>query len=104
MIIPTVDSPELIRKCVEGLLEKTSYTNKEVILIDSGTTDATTLSLYRQWSSSGAVSIIPLDEPFNVSKAENLGASYARGDYLLFLNNDMEVINPDWLTELVALG
>ena len=101
VIIPTVDSPGLIRNCVEGLLEKTSYPDKEVILIDSGTTDPITLSLYREWSSSGGVSIIPFNEPFNYSMACNLGASFARGEYLLFLNNDIEMIDPGWLEELV---
>ena len=85
-------------------MEKTSYANKEVILIDSGTTDPITFSLYRQWSSSGAVSIIPFNEPFNYSTACNLGAGSARGEYLLFLNNDIEVIDPGWLEELVRWG
>src|SRR5271157_5775774 len=101
VIIPTVDSPDLIRNCVEGLLEKTDYPDKEVILIDSGTTDPITLSLYREWSSSGGVSIIPFNEPFNYSMACNLGAGFARGEYLLFLNNDTEMIDPGWLEELV---
>jgi GT2 family glycosyltransferase len=101
VIIPTVDSPGLIRNCVEGLLEKTDYPDKEVILVDSGTTDPTTLSLYREWSSSSGVSIIPFNEPFNYSMACNLGASFARGENLLFLNNDIEIVDPGWLEELV---
>ena len=101
VIIPTVDSPDLVRDCVEGLLEKTDYPDKEVILIDSGTTDPITLSLYQQWSSSGRVSIIPFNEPFNYSMACNLGASFARGEHLLFLNNDIEIIDRGWLEELV---
>ena len=72
-----------------------------MILIDSGTTDPITLSLYQEWSSSGGVSIIPFNEPFNYSMACNLGASFARGEHLLFLNNDIEIIDPGWLEELV---
>ena len=83
------------------MLEKTDYPDKEVILIDSGTTDPITLSLYREWSSLGGVSIIPFNEPFNYSMACNLGASIARGEHLLFLNNDIEMIDPGWLEELV---
>ena len=83
------------------MLEKTDYPDKEVILIDSGTTDPITLSLYREWSSLGGVSIIPFNEPFNYSMACNLGASSARGEHLLFLNNDIEIIDPGWLEELV---
>ena len=104
VIIPTVDSPDLIRRCVDDLLGKTDYPNKEIILVDNGSTDPRTLSLYEQWKASGAVSIIPFDRPFNYSVACNLGARAARGDFLLFLNNDIEVINPDWLRELVRWG
>ena len=101
VIIPTVDSPILIRQCIQGLLHKTDYPTKEIILVDNGSTDPDTLALYHEWSSSSAVSILPFDQPFNYSTACNLGASAARGDYLLFLNNDIEVIHPGWLEELV---
>ncbi len=101
VIIPTRNKPDLIRTCIEGLMERTDYSNKEVILVDNDSTDPETLSLYHEWSSSGAVSIIPFNQPFNYSTACNLGAAAARGDYLLFLNNDIEVIYPDWLEELV---
>jgi len=104
VIIPTVNKPDLIRRCIDDLLGKTDYANKEIILVDNGSTDPRTLSLYEQWKASSAVSIIPFDRPFNYSVACNLGAAAARGDFLLFLNNDIEVINPDWLKELVRWG
>jgi GT2 family glycosyltransferase len=101
VIIPTRNSPDLIQTCIEGLIKDTDYPNKEVILVDNQSTDPETLSLYHEWSSSGAVSIIPFNQPFNYSAACNLGAAAARGDYLLFLNNDIEVIEHGWLEELV---
>ena len=101
VIIPTRNSPVLIRQCIEGLLHKTNYPTKEIILVDNGSTDPDTLALYHEWSLSNAVSMLPFDQPFNYSTACNLGASAARGDYLLFLNNDIEVIHPGWLEELV---
>jgi len=104
VIIPTVDSPDLIRRCIDDLLGKTDYPNKEIILVDNGSTDPRTLALYEQWKTSRAVSIIPFNRSFNYSVACNLGARAARGDFLLFLNNDIEVINRDWLRELVRWG
>ncbi len=104
VIIPTVDSPDLIGRCIDDLLRKTDYPNKEIILVDNGSTDTRTLALYEQWKASRAVSIIPFDRSFNYSVACNLGAAAAKGDFLLFLNNDIEVINPDWLRELVRWG
>jgi GT2 family glycosyltransferase len=104
VIIPTRDSPGLIRTCVEGLLHGTAYPNKQILLVDNGSTDPETLSLYRNWSTSGSVSIVLFNQPFNYSIACNRGASGARGEYLLFLNNDVEIIHSEWLEELVRWG
>ena len=104
VIIPTVDSPDLIGRCVDDLLRKTDYPNKEIILVDNGSSDPRTLELYERWKTSDSVSIISFDRPFNYSAACNLGAAAAHGEYLLFLNNDMEVIHADWLQELVRWG
>ncbi|MGA7499748.1 MAG: glycosyltransferase [Isosphaeraceae bacterium] len=101
IIIPTVDRQQRIRRCVHGLLDETSYPNKEIILVDNGSTEPDTLASYDQWKASGAVRLVPFDRPFNYSAACNAGAAAAQGEYLLFLNNDIEVISPDWLEELM---
>ena len=101
IVIPTVDSPRRIERCVRGLMDETSYPNKEIILVDNGSTDAETLAFYDQWKASGAVKLVPFDRPFNYSAACNAGAAAAKGQYLLFLNNDLEFVSPDWLEELV---
>ncbi len=100
IVIPTVDSPRRIDRCVRGLIDATSYPNKEIILVDNGSTDAETLASYDRWKASGAVKLVPFDHSFNYSAACNAGAGAARGEYLLFLHNDIEVISPDWLDEL----
>ncbi len=101
IVIPTVDSPRRIDRCVRGLMDETSYPNKEIILVDNGSTDAETLALYDQWKASGAVKLVPFDRPFNYSAACNAGAAAAKGEYLLFLNNDLDFVSPDWLEELL---
>ena len=101
IVIPTVDNPRRIDRCVRGLIDATSYPNKEIILVDSGSTDAETLAFYDEWKASGAVKLVPFDRPFNYSAACNAGAAAARGEYLLFLNHDLEFVSPDWLEELV---
>ncbi|HKM52579.1 MAG TPA: glycosyltransferase [Isosphaeraceae bacterium] len=101
IVIPTVNSPRKIERCVRGLSDETSYPNKEIILVDNGSTDAETLAFYDQWMASGAVKLVPFDRPFNYSAACNAGAAAANGQYLLFLNNDIEFVSPDWLEELV---
>jgi GT2 family glycosyltransferase/glycosyltransferase involved in cell wall biosynthesis len=101
IVIPTVDKPLLIERCVRGLLDQTSYPNKEIILVDNGSTDAETLALYDRWKAVGGVKLVPFDRPFNYSAACNAGAAVARGQYLLFLNNDIEFVSTDWLEELM---
>jgi GT2 family glycosyltransferase len=86
---------------VRGLLERTSYARRELVIVDNGTTEAAVLSLYRSVEEQGCGVIVPFDRPFNFSAACNAGATAARGDLLLFLNNDIEVIEHDWLDELV---
>ena len=101
IVIPTVDSPRRIDRCVRGLIGETSYPNMEIILVDNGSTDAETLAFYDEWKASGAVKLVPFDRPFNYSAACNAGAATANGQYLLFLHNNLEFVSPDWLEELV---
>ena len=101
IVIPTMDSPRQIERCVRGLKDETCYPNKEIILVDNGSTAAETLALYDQWKTSGAVKIVPFDRPFSFAAACNAGAAAATGEYLLFLRNDLEFVSPDWLEELL---
>ena len=86
---------------MQGLLESTAYPNKEIVLVDSGSTDRETLAYYEHLTAENLARVVPRGRPFNYSAACNVGASAARGDALLFLNNDVEVIATDWLDELV---
>lgn len=101
IIIPTRDHPELIRRMVTSLLERTGYRSFEILLMDNDSSDSSVLDYYRQINRDDRIRIIYLKEPFNYSHYNNIGAKYARGDVLVFLNNDMEIISSDWLEELV---
>jgi O-antigen biosynthesis protein len=97
IIIPTKDAPELLGRCLKSVSEKTSYPKVEIILMDNETTDERSLQLMRQYP----VRRIPFANPFNFSRANNQGAIAATGEFLVFLNNDTEIIAPDWLEHLV---
>jgi GT2 family glycosyltransferase len=101
VIIPNRDAVVVLRQCLSGLLDQTNYTRLEVVIVDNGSTDPEVLDLYRALSSRGRGRVLPFDRPFNFSAACNAGAADARGELLLFLNNDIEVIEPDWLAELI---
>ena len=97
IIIPTRDAPELLGRCLKSVSEKTSYPGVEVILMDNETTDERSLQLMQQYP----VRRIPFAHPFNFSRANNQGAMAATGDFLVFLNNDTEIIATDWLEHLI---
>jgi GT2 family glycosyltransferase/glycosyltransferase involved in cell wall biosynthesis len=100
IIIPNKDQAALLRECLDGLMCKTSYRRIEIIIVDNGSTQADAFTLYREVEKLG-VRIVFFDQPFNYSHACNLGASVSKGELILFLNNDVEIISPGWLDEMV---
>lgn len=102
IIIATKDQYELLRACLESLFARTAYANYEVILVDTGSTDERVLHYYDELSKrQPCVHVVHFREPFNYAAANNLGAQQATGDLLLFLNNDVEILEAGWLAELV---
>lgn len=101
IIVPTKNSYAVLKNLLTSLFEKTTYENYEVILVDNGSDQKEVLDYYTEITRSHNVRIVPFNEPFNYSRANNLGAANSQAEYLLFLNNDMAVIHPDWLSELV---
>ena len=104
IIIPSKDKLEWISACLASILDRTTYPNYEILLVDTGSTQAGVLDYYRELESNPRFRLIRYTGPFNYSAANNLGASMARGSFLLFLNNDTRILNGDWLDELVGWG
>lgn len=101
ILIPTKDKVELLRPCVDSVLEKTSYRPFEVIIIDNGSVAPETFAYFGQIGSHPAVRVLSFDAPYNFSAINNFAARQAAGSYLCLLNNDTEVVEPDWLTEMM---
>lgn len=97
IIIPTRDAPEVFGLCLKSIFTRTSHPNFEVIVMDNETTDERSLQLMKEYP----IRRIPFPDPFNFSRANNEGAAAATGEFLVFLNNDTEVITEDWLQHLV---
>jgi glycosyltransferase involved in cell wall biosynthesis len=102
IIIPTRNALGLVRTCIERLFRVTDYRSFEILLIDNQSDDPAALAYFRELGRRPNVRILRYDEPFNFSAINNFGAAAADGDILVLLNNDVEIINPDWLTELVS--
>jgi GT2 family glycosyltransferase len=100
IVIPNRDAAEVLKRCVSGLLHETSYPNIELVIVDNGSIEIEVIELYRSLEREASTIIVPFARPFNFSAACNAGAAAARGDLLLFLNNDIEVLERDWLDEL----
>ena len=103
IIIPTRDLGSLLDSCLTSIFEKTDYKNYEVLLVDNGSSEIETLKVIDKWKSQekNRFRYFYLDVDFNFSYINNQAVKQAEGKYLLFLNNDTEVITPDWLTAMV---
>jgi GT2 family glycosyltransferase len=99
IIIPTRDNLDYLRRCIESIQKKTDYANYEIIIIDNGCQDEKTLEYLKSLPK-----VLRNVSEFNASKLHNLGASHASGKYLLLLNDDVEVIDGSWLTEMVSIA
>ncbi|KMO32289.1 glycosyl transferase [Methylobacterium variabile] len=101
VVIPTRDRPELLRVAVQGVLRDTAYPALELVIVDNGSTDPAVAALYAEWDADPRVRRLERPGPFNFSALVNDGAAAARGDVLVLLNNDVEVLHPDWLSAMV---
>ncbi len=106
IIIPTKDKLEFLRPSVEAALLKNSYPNFEIIIVNNLSEELDTLEYFRQLSELPEDTLRVIDYPhtFNYAAISNLAAEQARGEYLLFLNNDTEALHPEWLERMVAHG
>lgn len=103
VIILNKDHREDLEKCVVSIEEKTDYPNYEIIVVENNSELPETFAFYeelqRRYSN---VKVVTWDGPFNYSAINNYGAEYATGDYYLMLNNDIEVISPGWMSEMLG--
>ncbi|MEI6107197.1 MAG: glycosyltransferase [Opitutae bacterium] len=103
LIIPTRDRLHLVQACVESILTKTSYPRYEILIIDNESSDPATLAWFTEVQRLDArVKVLACHQPFNFSALNNFGVSQAAGTLVGLLNNDLEVINAEWLAEMVA--
>jgi GT2 family glycosyltransferase len=102
IIVPTRDHAGMLAACAEGVLDRTDYPAIELIIVDNGSEQAETLALFDRLAEDPRVRILSAPGPFNYAALNNRAAAEARGDILLLLNNDIEVISAGWLRELVS--
>jgi glycosyltransferase involved in cell wall biosynthesis len=104
LIIPTRNGLQLIRQCIDSILEKTNYPNYKILIVDNGSDDPATLQYFDELQAETRVRVVHDNRPFNFSALNNAAVKLARGEVLGLLNNDLEVISPEWLTEMVSIS
>lgn len=103
IIIPTKDHPDVTRACLESIFTKTDYKNYEVLLVDNNSEQKETFELFEEYKNKYSnFKVIEAKIPFNYSKINNLAINQAKGDVIVLLNNDTEVISTNWLKTMVG--
>lgn len=101
IIIPNKDHMEDLSRCVESIFNLSTYDNYEIVIVENNSETAEIRTYYEEISRHPRVQVVEYKGDFNYSKINNFGVQYAKGEYLLLLNNDTEVITPDWMEELL---
>lgn len=103
IIIPNKDQRLMLERCVYSILEKSTYPNYEIIIVENNSEQQDTFDCYEQLSHDQHIRICAVEvNGFNFSKLINAGEREAKGDYLLLLNNDTKVITPNWIEQLLG--
>ncbi len=102
IIIPFKDQSAFLEQCIQSILEKTSYTNFELLLVNNNSELPETNSLIEKFASKKEIRLLNYSKEFNFSDINNFACEHALGEHVLFLNNDTAVINADWLTEMAS--
>lgn len=99
IIIPTKDRIDLLGKCIDSIINKTNYNNFEIVVVNNQSQNEETYKYFDKMNDK--FKVIEFNEAFNYSKMNNVAAKQTESDFILFLNNDTEVIESDWLTSMV---
>lgn len=102
LIIPTRDGLAVLKPCIESLLSKTDYPDFHIIIVDNGSEKAETLAFLEQVSQRSNVKVVAYPGEFNYSAINNFAVAQGSSEYVALINNDIEVIHADWLTQMMA--
>ena len=102
LIIPTKNGKELVKACIESILEKTTYKNFEIILVDNNSDEPESLAYFSELGQHPKITLLKYPHPFNYSAINNFAVSHCNGEVVGLVNNDIEVISPTWLDYMVG--
>lgn len=103
IIIPTKNNLKLLKKCIKSILSKTQYDNYEILIVDNNSDDLKTLKYLEKLRKNQNIRVLSDNRKFNFSAINNNAVKSAKGEYICFLNDDTEVISPNWLSEMLSI-
>ena len=101
IIIPTKDHVDILKRCIHSILDKTAYKNYGILIIDNQSTNQETFEYYASLTTHPKIKIVHYDNPFNFSAINNYAVARVTSPYILFLNNDTEIIADEWLSAML---
>lgn len=104
IVIPNKDHIDDLKKCINSILTRSTYSNYEIVVVENNSTHASIFNYYKKLEKNNRIKVIYYEGEFNYSRINNFAIDSCNGKYLLFLNNDTEVITPEWLEEMVMFA
>ncbi len=101
IVIPSCDHAPVLRRCIESIFRLTDYENFEIVVCENNSREPETFAYYEELRKNPRVRVVTWEREFNFSAINNFARGFAKGEHLLFLNNDIEVISPEWLREML---
>ncbi|MFC3121931.1 glycosyltransferase family 2 protein [Agaribacter flavus] len=102
LIVPTYNGLQVLKTCIESILEKTTYQKYEIIIVNNNSDDEATLSYLETIKQHENIDVLEYPKPFNYSAINNFAVRHAKGEIIGLVNNDIEVITPEWLEYMVT--
>lgn len=103
IIIPNKDEKEALKACLDSIMEKTEYAEYEILIVENNSSTEEIFQYYKELSQNPRIRILHWEKEFNYSAINNFAVRHAKGEYLLFLNNDVTVITKGWLSEMLGM-
>ncbi|MGL4773796.1 MAG: glycosyltransferase family 2 protein, partial [Clostridium sp.] len=101
IIIPNKDEVNTLKTCINSIVNKTEYKNYEIVIVENNSEKKSTFKYYDELSKNKNIKIVKWEEKFNYSAINNFGVKHATGEYILLLNNDVEIITEKWINEML---
>lgn len=104
ILIPNKDHLSDLKRCIESIIDKTTYENYDIVIVENNSVTDEIFAYYEEIEKHPKIQVVKFEEEFNYSRINNFGARFAKGEYLLLLNNDTQVITVNWIEEMLMYG